>query len=72
MPEIDPDAAMRGASAGVLLRLASGYGNRAVVEALLARGADPSIRTRHGSNAIDIARKRGHPKIAELLERGQV
>ena len=60
--------AMQGASAGVLLRLASGHGNRALVEALLECGADPTIKTSYGMCAIDVAREQGHEEIARLLE----
>jgi len=56
---------MRGASAGVL----SGYGNRTLVTAMLEHGADPSMRTEYGANAIDVAREQGHDEIVSLLER---
>ena len=68
LPDIDPDTAMRGASEGVLLRLASGHGNRKLVEALLERGADPTIKTSYGMCAIDVAREQGHAEIARMLE----
>ena len=69
LPGVDVNAGMRGASAGVLLRLASGHGNLTLVTALLENGADPVVRTPYGANAIDVARERGHHEIASLLER---
>lgn len=39
------------------------------VELLLARGADPLRKTNKGSSAVSLARKAGHPGIAELIER---
>lgn len=68
LADVDPNAAMRGASEGVLLRLASGHGNRTLVEALLERGADPRIKTSYGMCAIDVAREQGHLEIVQLLE----
>lgn len=68
VPAVDPDAGQRGASPGVLLRLAAGHGNRAVVEALLERGADPRLRTEYGTCAVDVAHEQGHREIAERLE----
>ena len=35
---------------------------------LLARGADPSARDKHGRTALDYARKFGKPAVAALLE----
>jgi ankyrin repeat protein len=64
----DPNAALRGASAGVLLRLASAQCSRTLVEALLARGADATLASKEGSRAIDVARERGHGEIVRLLE----
>jgi len=69
LPDIDPNTAMRGSPAGVLLRLAAGCGNRPIVEALLGRGADPTLRTPHGICAADVAREQGHGELVELLER---
>jgi len=68
LPDVDPNVALRGTSPGVLLRLASGYGHRDVVRALLERGADPTLRTEYGACAIDVAREQGHDEIVELLE----
>jgi len=66
---IDPNAAIRGAPAGVLLRLAATRGLHDVVDALLARGADPTLRTPYGACAIDVAREFGHEEIAARLEK---
>lgn len=68
LPEEDPNRAPRGADPGVFLRLAAARGNRALVAALLERGADPSLRTRYGAAAVDVARERGHREIVALLE----
>jgi ankyrin repeat protein len=67
---VDPDAAMRGAPAGVLLRLAASKGSRRLVEELLRRGGDPTLPTPWDSTAISVAREFGHPELAELMERG--
>ena len=69
LPAVDVNQSMRGCTPGVLLRLASGHGNRELVRALLERGADPTIRTEYGMNAVDVARERGHDEIVRLLER---
>jgi ankyrin repeat protein len=44
-------------------------GDREVVEALLAAGADPVATHDGGKRAADIAREAGHAELAELLER---
>jgi hypothetical protein len=69
LPGAEVNAGLRGTSPGVLLRLASGCGNRTLVTALLEQGADPTLRTEYGANAIDVARERGHDEIVSLLER---
>ncbi len=42
-------------------------GDRASLDLLLKRGADPVIRNNDGKTAADIARDRGHQDIADLL-----
>ncbi len=69
LPEIDINVGLRGCTSGVLLRLASGHGNRTLVAAFLERGADPTVKTDYGMNAIDVARERGHAEIVNILER---
>jgi len=68
LPGVDVNAGLKGASPGVLLRLASGHGNRTLVTAFLKRGADPTLAAEYGANAIDVAREQGHDDIASLLE----
>jgi ankyrin repeat protein len=38
-----------------------------ILELLLARGADPSLRTTDGKNAADLARDHGHEQVAARL-----
>ena len=40
-----------------------------LMEMLLSRGADPSMKTTDGKTAADVAREHGHADIAERLER---
>ena len=68
LPETDINAGLRGCTPGVLLRLASSQGNRTLVAAFLERGADPTVKTDYGMNAIDVARERGHDEIVSMLE----
>jgi ankyrin repeat protein len=69
LAEVDVNTAMRGASPGVLLRLAAGHGNRELVQAFLDSGADPTLETPYGMCASDVAREAGHDDIADLLSR---
>jgi uncharacterized protein len=41
--------------------------NRALAELLLAHGADPSLPNDAGTNAIDLAREKGHADFADWL-----
>jgi uncharacterized protein len=47
---------------------AGGNANRALAELLLAHGADPSLPSDEGKNAIDYARDKGHAEFADWLE----
>jgi uncharacterized protein len=62
----DPNA--RSASGGTPLHTAAFTGDRRVLDLLLARGGDASIRNERGNTAADIANERGHPEMARLLE----
>ena len=62
----DPNA--RSASGGTPLHTAAFTGDRRVLDLLLARGGDVSIRNEQGNTAADIANERGHPEMARLLE----
>ncbi|MCO6411272.1 MAG: ankyrin repeat domain-containing protein, partial [Thiogranum sp.] len=50
------------------LMLAASAGHRAVVERLLKKGADPSLRNRNREQAVTLATAAGHPDIAQLLQ----
>jgi hypothetical protein len=50
------------------LMAAARFGHGPVVAFLLDHGADPSIKSSDGFTAADLARKFGHPKVAELLQ----
>src|SRR5947199_337215 len=45
------------------LHSAAGLGNRAMVERLLAAGADPQRKTKDGKTAADLAREHGHESL---------
>jgi ankyrin repeat protein len=47
---------------------AARQGHRAVVELLLARGADATARNDDGETALTWARKHDHGEVARLLE----
>jgi ankyrin repeat protein len=56
--------------AGTGLHYAAMNGHRAIVELLLQRGADVSVRdAKIGAPAAGWAAHGGHPEIAELLQR---
>jgi ankyrin repeat protein len=46
---------------------AAANGNEALVELLLAEGADPEARTDDGKTPLDLAAERGHEVVATLL-----
>ena len=50
------------------LHEAAQIGDREIVDALLAAGADPSPALGDGSRPADLARKHGHPELALHLE----
>jgi ankyrin repeat protein len=43
------------------------YGDTAVLEQLLAAGADVSAKNKEGLTALDLARNYSHQRIADLL-----
>ncbi len=45
--------------------------NSAVVDLLLAHGADPRRKNNNGASSIDVARRRGNPELLERLEQGR-
>lgn len=49
------------------LHAAAQNGDRAMVDLLLARGADPAMRSTDGMNAATFAREKGHAEIAALF-----
>jgi ankyrin repeat protein len=49
------------------LHAAGGNGDAAMVDLLLARGADPQATTDDGKTAADYAAERGHAALAERL-----
>jgi len=52
---------------GTALHEAVFFGHTAIVELLLARGADPAMTTCRGEDAHDLAVSRKHTEIAALL-----
>ncbi len=62
------DLKFGGDGCGTVLHSAAYYGKEDVVRYLLRAGLDPHVRRARGENAIDQARRGGHPQIAELLE----
>lgn len=65
--DVDVDAPIGGGEPGVLLRAAAHGGHEELVELLLARGADPTIRNSEGLRALDYARAQGHQAVVDLL-----
>jgi ankyrin repeat protein len=59
----------RSGAGGTPLHTAAYTGDREVVELLLARGADARVANNDGKSPIDLARERGHAKLAEVMER---
>jgi len=54
---------------GTPLIIASVAGNKEIVELLLANGADSSVKNNAGKTALDMASKRKHAEIVELLQK---
>ena len=67
--DVDPNIALVGGEPGALLRSAAHGGHLRLVEYLLDRGADPSVRNSEGDSPLDYARQQGHSEVAKLLER---
>lgn len=59
--------------AGILestpLICASEMGHVEIIQLLLARGADPTLRDKNGLTALMIAERNGHKQIAEFLRK---
>jgi ankyrin repeat protein len=52
------------------LHNAAAHGDLEMAKLLLAHGADRNARSSDGMNVADVARKYGHPDVAEWLEKG--
>ena len=67
---LDPNTVPPGTNArpGVMLRNAAVYGRADVVQLLLARGADPSLRNPEGKTAHDLAAQRNFVDVMALLQ----
>ena len=63
----NPNIATTG-SGSTPLMVAADQQNQTIVSLLLKYGADKSIRNKHNLTALDIARKKGDPKVIELLQ----
>jgi ankyrin repeat protein len=50
------------------LHWAAEYGNLALVQVILKKGADLSARTRSGWNAVDLSKAEGHREVEEFLQ----
>jgi ankyrin repeat protein len=61
----DPNA--KAQSGSTPLHTVGFTGDRASLDLLLKHGADPAMKNNDGKTAADIARERGHNKIADLL-----
>jgi ankyrin repeat protein len=53
----------------LMLAIGTDHVNRAVVDLLLARGADPNLKSRAGETALDWARKFGRRPVIDALAR---
>ena len=62
------DPAAAGGGGWTPLHLAASRGAVPLVRRLLAAGADPRARSDDGRDAAAVARERGHPELAVLLE----
>jgi ankyrin repeat protein len=65
---MDPAAVNILEGRGTPLHEAARAGNAPIVQALLAAGADPSIRDAEGQTALDLARAGGSDGIVEILQ----
>jgi RNA polymerase sigma-70 factor (ECF subfamily) len=65
--DADPSSVNLRGNWGTALHEAVFFGHGAIVELLLARGADPTLTTCRGETAFDLAASRNHPRIAALL-----
>jgi ankyrin repeat protein len=52
----------------LLLAASVDFGDSAMLELLLASGADIRARTKQGESALDLARKYGHARLVKILE----
>jgi ankyrin repeat protein len=65
--EHDADVNAKGATNITPLHLAASRGNQALVDMLLAKGADKAAKMDNGMNASDLARDRNFPQVADAL-----
>ena len=63
---VDTDAA--NAHGGTALIYAAYYNHPSMVDLLLEHGCDPTIRLSNGDSAFDIAQKKGHSQVLNLLQ----
>jgi len=54
---------------GTALHEAAAAGSLEIVKLLLARGVDPTIRSKQNVTALDLAREYKHPEVAAFLEK---
>lgn len=47
---------------------AAAGGHASTVELLLRHGADPTIKTKNGQTALDLARTQGHVRVVQVLQ----
>jgi len=59
--------ASRDADGDSLLHRAARLGQKATVQMMIDKGADPQNRNAEGKTAIDLAVEAGHDKIVEML-----
>jgi ankyrin repeat protein len=53
------------------LTYAAMKGNPQMVELLLRNGADPTLATKEGDNAVELALRFGHGEVADTLKRAR-
>lgn len=51
-----------------MLMLAAYYGFEDIVEYLMSKGADLSLKNTEGQTAMEIAQQNGHPGVVKLIE----